>query len=660
MRASWFFLTVGLLCLTHPLRAATPMEYFNSLVAGHDDGGYQDGAFDDAYFNRPQGLAFDTEGNRLFVADEDNHRIRVVYPYENGRVETLAGSGVEGNQDGSLTTAQFKQPTALAYLPGDQLAVFDIGDGSVRLIDIPDKQVTTLVPSGIVDGYNMVYWSKDKHLYISDQALGRILRLDLKTKALTTILDKDPRMTQPRALCVYHDEIYVSDGSTQLVCALDIQLDDKDQVKSVDLRQITQKAEVVAMTVSDDQLYGIQAGDNSSLVKLLPELKPVSLPTAWGFFMKNDSAAYAPFLNIDPNRSLGFTSSPKEPRKFFITERVPNTNSIISVKDYDFKDTWGARSRADSKKRLSDFDYPAQKPPHTFRILIAGNSMLVTAPTAFDDKDAAVHDENSLLSQTLSKQLEFFLNAEGSLDDVGEHFEVLNVGHPSGSLMDYGNAEIPDLVKKYDVDLVIDFVTPYQEEQFHYYYEEPLTDQGIPTGDINTEFLMKPISERMPAGAPGDLFTRAKAKQWADINAKGQVEFKKTFQDLLLSHDPDVRADLLEMFGKPLRLLAGTLGGLKTSGGQTTKFMICFVPSEGARPLKEYQSFWNEIAAKDQIPMMDLSKNFDDLKTAFFPITEECCHHHFLAYGNTLIAYLMSRSLLEGKWVPFEGHPNSK
>ncbi len=659
MRSSRLFLMVCLLLLAVPLGATTPMEYFNSLVAGHDDGGFQDGAFDEAYFNHPQGLVFDSEGNRLFVADEDNHRIRIVYPYENGRVETLAGSGVEGNQDGSLTTAQFKQPTALAYLPGDQLAVFDIADGAVRLIDIPGKQVTTLVAGGVVDGYNMVYWPKDKHLYISDQALGRILRLDLKTKALTTIFDKDPRMTQPRALCVYHDEIYVSDGNTQLVCALDIRLDDSAQVKSVDLRQITQKTEVVAMTVSDDQLYGIQSG-NSSLVRLLPEVKPVRLPTAWGFLMENNSAAYAPFLNVDPNRPIGFTASPKEPRKFFITERVSNTNSIVSVKDYDFKDTWSARSRADSKKHLSDFDYPAQKPPHTFRILIAGNSMLVTAPTAFEDKDAAVHDENSLLSQTLSKQLEFFLNAEGSLANVGEHFEVLNIGHPSGSLMDYGNAEIPDLVKKYDVDLVIDFVTPYQEEQFHYYYEEPLTDEGIPTGDINTEFLTKPISERMPKGAPGDLFTRARDKQWADINAKGQVEFTKTFQDLLLSHDPAIRADLLEMFGKPLKLLAGTLNGMKNNGGQAPKFMICFVPSEGARPLKEYQSFWNEIALKDQVPMMDLSRDFDDLKTGFFPITEECCHHHFLAYGNTLIAYLMSHALPQEKWVPFEGHPNSK
>ena len=584
------------------------MEYYNSLVAGHDDPGFQDGAFDDAYFSRPQGLAFDTEGKRLFVADEDNHRIRVIYPEEGNRVETLAGSGVEGSLDGTLVTAQFKQPVSLAYLPNDQLAVFDIADGAVRLIDIPQKQVTTLVSGGIVDGYSMVYWPVDGRLYISDEALGKILRLDLKTKGLLPLFYKDARLSEPKALCVYHNKIYVSDGKADAVYGIDIHFNEHSEFVGADLQLVSQKTNVVAMAVSNDHLYAVQTG-NSPLVQLFPDIKPVKLATVWGFLQDNSSSAYTPFLSVDSDRSIGFVASPNEPRKFYITQRIINTNSIVSVKDYGFEEAWPARSKAEAKKSLSDFDYPEKKPSHTFRILIAGNSMLVTAPTAFTDKEAAVHDENSLLSHTLSKQLEFLLNAEGAWQNVPEHFEVLNLGRPSGSLVDYGSAEIPELAKKYDVDLVIDFVTPYEEEQFRYYYEEPLTSQGIPSGDIDPEFLLKPWAQRIPAGAPGDLFQRAEVKKWASINKKGQVEFNKNFQELLLAHDADIRMDLQEMLGKPLQLLEGSLNSLKTSGGKTPQFIMCFVPSEGARPLKEYQSFGARSPRKTGSPLWTCLRN---------------------------------------------------
>jgi streptogramin lyase len=64
--------------------------------------GYVDGGA--AKFNKPQGVAVDTERN-LYVADTDNHVIRKVTP--TGSVSTLAGSQTCGSVDGTGTAARF-------------------------------------------------------------------------------------------------------------------------------------------------------------------------------------------------------------------------------------------------------------------------------------------------------------------------------------------------------------------------------------------------------------------------------------------------------------------------------------------------------------------------------------------------------------------------
>ncbi|KAH8272168.1 hypothetical protein KR018_005673 [Drosophila ironensis] len=57
--------------------------------------GFVNGNFSEARFNRPQGLTFLDE-NTLIVADTENHALRKV-SLSDGLVETLAGTGVQGN-----------------------------------------------------------------------------------------------------------------------------------------------------------------------------------------------------------------------------------------------------------------------------------------------------------------------------------------------------------------------------------------------------------------------------------------------------------------------------------------------------------------------------------------------------------------------------------
>jgi len=110
-----------------------------SLVAGAEPAGFQDGNFSSALFNTPLGMTISTDGSRIFIADSVNNRIRVVHLDQNNEVTTLTGQNTPGNQNGSLDSAQFNLPKAVAYLPGDQLVVNDFGNKLLRLIDFKKK-----------------------------------------------------------------------------------------------------------------------------------------------------------------------------------------------------------------------------------------------------------------------------------------------------------------------------------------------------------------------------------------------------------------------------------------------------------------------------------------------------------------------------------------
>ena len=76
-----------------------------ATIAGGDlfEFGDKDGAGDAVRFQHPLGVAW--AGDRLFVADTYNHKIREVDP-STRRVRTFAGSGVAGDADGRASRAQ--------------------------------------------------------------------------------------------------------------------------------------------------------------------------------------------------------------------------------------------------------------------------------------------------------------------------------------------------------------------------------------------------------------------------------------------------------------------------------------------------------------------------------------------------------------------------
>lgn len=101
-----------------------------STLAGTGKAGMVDGPIADARFNLPQDLAVDAAGN-LYVSDVGNHRIRRISA--DGRVQTVAGNGTAGFQDGPGGEAEFFGQEGIDLSPdGKTLYVADGTNGEVE------------------------------------------------------------------------------------------------------------------------------------------------------------------------------------------------------------------------------------------------------------------------------------------------------------------------------------------------------------------------------------------------------------------------------------------------------------------------------------------------------------------------------------------------
>ncbi|WP_374354564.1 hypothetical protein [Chitinimonas sp.] len=112
-----------------------------TLLAGSATYGFQDGIGSSAKFFSPCGLAVDSGGN-VYVADLYNHRVRKISP--GGVVTTLAGTGLNGNVDGTAASASFSQPISVAV---DGVGNVFVGEG---YSDVATNRVRKITPSGVV------------------------------------------------------------------------------------------------------------------------------------------------------------------------------------------------------------------------------------------------------------------------------------------------------------------------------------------------------------------------------------------------------------------------------------------------------------------------------------------------------------------------------
>lgn len=238
-----------------------------TVLAGTANGSDGIGAL--ARFNAPGGHMIRV-GNQLYVAETASHTIRKI-DLATRQVTTIAGRyGVTGNADGAGADARFNIPHTLAS-DGKALFIAENGQLSLRRLDLATGQVTTLNTgdwsnlfsggmAGMAANETQLYFSDHQaikrvdiatgkmsvlagksyaagegyvdaigtdarfkgivalalhgnRLYVADYNNSAVRQVDLTTGAVTTVVTKDPIISQPVAVVANDTHVFVQDNS---------------------------------------------------------------------------------------------------------------------------------------------------------------------------------------------------------------------------------------------------------------------------------------------------------------------------------------------------------------------------------------------------------------------------------------------------------------
>lgn len=208
--------------------------------AGKSLGGFADGNADTAKFLYSNSILADALGN-VYVSDVGNHRIRKVSV--NGKVTTVAGTGVIGYRDGTSDIAQFTYPRGIAIDRDNNLYIADGGNFRIRKIT-PNGVVSTIAGSneGFKDGVGAearfslllsdIVIDAQRNLYVTD---GNRIRKITQAGEVTTIAgdnfggyrDGDGPVAQfnfPTGLTIdVQGNLYVSDNFNNRIRKISLQ-----------------------------------------------------------------------------------------------------------------------------------------------------------------------------------------------------------------------------------------------------------------------------------------------------------------------------------------------------------------------------------------------------------------------------------------------------
>jgi hypothetical protein len=628
-------------CAAAPPSQRAPLSHYHDLIAGAGEAGFQDGPFYRARFRGPAGLALISKPSRLIVSDRDNNRIRAVELDAENRVTTLAGSGEAGRRDGALESASFSGPTALAALSDRLLVVNDEGNALFRMIDLERRTVETLAGNGergVEQGdaktvplggvWNLVYAPAEGAIYFSQPEYHAIRRLNLKSRMVSTVVKDDPRIASPTALALDDGRLYVADRDGR-VYLLQSTRAIKPSVP-VALEEIGNGTNILALAISGGHIYAAQADPDSPWVDLRTRTSLILPPIL-------EAETAVPYLRFEPNEPVGLLRDSRMDSSFFLTSA--SLNSVLCLKDYRFGGLSGTLTR--SGAGLWDFEYPTRKPERTLRILILGDSRMYQFDLSNAQKELPASLQPARMA-TIPKRLELMLNTLAALDGLTTRYEVLSLNHGSWEpALLWPIYEAPQIVEKFDVDLVLLMVAP-ETNMLNTYFERPITAKGIPAQRVDPEYLLQPLESKLRGNPAADLLKRLQALGLARLSASGQVQIDG-FRPLLA--EPVSRELLLRLFERALRRLREALRAARPGGRVPAFFLVSFPLALRGSGALEW-SFWKELCERAGVSWLDLIEPVTLLKETWFPISNQEGFGHFTPSGQALIAFVLAHELL--------------
>jgi DNA-binding beta-propeller fold protein YncE len=180
----------------YTIRKITSAGVVTTLAGSAGNSGSTDATGSSARFYEPQGVAVNSAGTLIYVADTWNHTIRQITSA--GVVTTLAGSaGSFGSANGAGTSAQFYQPQGLAVDGAGNVYVGDTGNQMIR--QITSAGVVTMLAgstnygSANATGANASFWNPQgvaldsaTNLYVAD-SFNNTIRMVTPAGVVTTL-----------------------------------------------------------------------------------------------------------------------------------------------------------------------------------------------------------------------------------------------------------------------------------------------------------------------------------------------------------------------------------------------------------------------------------------------------------------------------------------
>lgn len=118
---------------------------FTLVGQGLFEFGDRDGIGPDVRLQHASGLAFG-EGV-IYIADTYNHKVKTLNP-ATGEVKTLIGTGKAGQRDGDFVKATLYHPEGLA-VAGDKLYIADTNNHRIRIANLNEQKLSTLELTGL-------------------------------------------------------------------------------------------------------------------------------------------------------------------------------------------------------------------------------------------------------------------------------------------------------------------------------------------------------------------------------------------------------------------------------------------------------------------------------------------------------------------------------
>lgn len=203
----------------------------------------------------PGKVLADEKSKQLFIADSNHNRI-IVTSLDDYSVKEVIGAGEIGLEDGNFETAQFNHPQGMAF-DGRMLYVADTENHALRAIDFETRQVTTIAGTGNqaqrideVGGQGRETplnspWDlllHEGYLYIAMAGPHQLWKMNPKTGGITPyagsgredIIDgplNDAALAQPSGITTDGKKLYFADSEVSAVRSAD--LDPQGKVETI-------------------------------------------------------------------------------------------------------------------------------------------------------------------------------------------------------------------------------------------------------------------------------------------------------------------------------------------------------------------------------------------------------------------------------------------